>query len=413
MRFFVIGSILLAASSVVQGLMPADAPHVKWKFKTDGPVISSPCYLDGNLFFGSSDSFLYAVDTATGKQKWKFETNGAITGSPVIHGGALFFGSWDGFLYAVDVKTGKQQWKFQLGFERKFQAKHIHGHFPAEQTIPDAWDFFTSTPTIAEGKVVIGSGDGNVYAVSENEGKLAWKFKTGDVVHASPTIGNELVYIGSWDSRFYAINLHTGKQKWVFQAGLDPERHNQEGFQGSATLKGETIFVGCRDNHVYALDAMTGAKKWAFSQGTGWTSNRPLVTEDTVWVGSNPFRGLDIKTGALKVDTKKTGTFSSPISSGSTGYIGTLLGSLFAFDTNTGEMKWEFQTDARRADPMKLLDSTGKYNPEAVAPVFGDFQDDYILMYKRFSLGSIISTPVVVGGIIYVGSTDGYCYALE
>ena len=206
MKFIVIGLIVLTASSAIHSVTHADAPHVKWKFKTDGPVISSPCYLDGSIYFGSSDSFLYAVDAASGTQKWKFETNGAIASSPVIHSGTLFFGSWNGYLYAVDVKTGKQRWKFLLGFEKKFQAKHIHGNFPAEQTIPDAWDFFTSSPAIADGKVVIGSGDGNVYAVSENEGKLAWKFKTGNVVHASPTIGNQLVYIGSWDSRFYERN---------------------------------------------------------------------------------------------------------------------------------------------------------------------------------------------------------------
>ena len=45
--------------------------QVKWKFHTDGQVISSPAVADGMVFVGSTDGNLYAVDLASGAQKWK------------------------------------------------------------------------------------------------------------------------------------------------------------------------------------------------------------------------------------------------------------------------------------------------------------------------------------------------------
>ncbi len=56
--------------------------------------------------------------------------------------------------------------------------------------MPDPFDFYLSSPTLANGNVYFGSGDGNVYALDAVTGSLKWKFQTGDVVHASPAIAN-------------------------------------------------------------------------------------------------------------------------------------------------------------------------------------------------------------------------------
>src|ERR1700682_21067 len=48
---------------------------VKWKFHTNGYVISSPAIANGAAYVGSTDGNLYAVDLQTGSQKWKFKTD--------------------------------------------------------------------------------------------------------------------------------------------------------------------------------------------------------------------------------------------------------------------------------------------------------------------------------------------------
>jgi len=41
------------------------------------------------------------------------------------------------------------------------------------------------------------------------------------------------------------------------------------------------------------------------------------------------------------------------------------------------------------------------------------FEDMYAGGAKLFSLGAILSTPAVSGGVAFAGSTDGAIYALE
>src|SRR6185369_5844162 len=68
---------------------------LKWKFRTGGKVVSSPAVAGGVLFVGSSDHFLYALNTADGSQRWKFKTGGGVTSSPALDGGLVYFGSRD------------------------------------------------------------------------------------------------------------------------------------------------------------------------------------------------------------------------------------------------------------------------------------------------------------------------------
>jgi outer membrane protein assembly factor BamB len=387
---------------------------VKWRFKTDGPILGSPALSKGVFFFGSLDTFLYAVDETTGLQKWKFETKGGIASTPAVSNGTVYFDNWDGFLYAVDEVTGKLKWKFAMAYERKFQAKHLHGQEPKEQTIPDVWDFFTSSPAVANGKVYFGSGDRNIYAVDADSGKLSWKFATSEVVHGSPAVVVNVVYIGGFDSRLYALDSDSGKKKWVFQAGLDPVRHNQVGFQASPCVVDGMVYIGCRDAHIYAIDATSGAKKWGYSTGTAWASNTPAVMNGTVLGGARQFYCLDANSGELQhsIDVK-SGLFSSVALTNDTAYFGGLNGRLYAFDIPSGKVLWNFSTDAAKADPLKVLDANGQWDQKAFNSVFATFEDDYVVMFKRFSVGSIIASPVVDQGCIYFGSADGTFYALK
>jgi eukaryotic-like serine/threonine-protein kinase len=73
---------------------------VKWKFQTNGRVISSPAVEDGLVYVGSMDKNLYAVDQQTGALKWKFAAEGPVGSSPALAGGIVYFASDDGKFYA-------------------------------------------------------------------------------------------------------------------------------------------------------------------------------------------------------------------------------------------------------------------------------------------------------------------------
>jgi len=396
---------------------PAKLGGVKWAFKAGGPIVTSPAVVDGVVYIASLDGHLYALDQETGKEKWNFKSSRPIASSPAVDRGTLYVVSSVGALVALDTATGKPKWVFAAEYERKFEAKGLHGYPSAQQTIPDAWDIFTSSPAVASGKVFFGGGDGGVYAVDAETGLLQWKFATKDVVHASPAVSGTTVYIGSWDSYLYAIDADTGQLKWSFKSGDDAAMHNQVGFQSSPAVVDGTVYVGCRDAHVYALDAATGAKKWDYPTSKSWVIGTPAIAKGTLYVGTSDsarFLALDAKTGRLKWNfDAKAYIFSSAAIAGDLVYVGDHNGKLYAISAQTGKLSWEFRTDASKADPLKVLNPDGSLNQEAFAPLFGDFEDMYLDFYRFASIGAIMSSPVVDRGVVYVGSMDGKLYAIE
>ena len=408
----------VARTGVYESAGPKQAAAVKWKFKTGGPIVASPAIAEGVVYIPSLDTNLYAVDQETGKEKWKYKSSMPIASTPAVAGGLLYFVSSAGALGAVDIATGKIKWVLPTEYERKFEAKNLHGYPPAAQIIPDAWDIFTSSPAVANGKVFFGSGDGGVYAADAKTGVLLWKFSTGDVVHSSPAVVGNTVYVGSWDSYLYALDADSGQLKWSFKSGEDPVIHNQVGFQSSPAVVEGTVYVGCRDAHVYALDASTGHKKWDYPTSKSWVIGTPAVRDGVVYVGtsdSSRFMALDAKTGRLRFNfDAKAYMFSSAALAGDLAYVGDHNGKLYAIDLKSGKLAWEFQTDASKSDPLKILNPDSSLNQEALyAPVFGDFEDMYVDYYKFTTIGAIVSSPVVDKGAVYFGSMDGNLYALQ
>ncbi len=405
-----------AHSGVYASAGPRQFHGVKWKFATGFRVVSSPVYVDGVLYFGSDDNNVYAVDAITGLQKWKYTTAGPVPATPAVSSGVVYFPSYDSKFYAVDAITGKLRWKTPTGGEKRFEAKGLDGTQPQNQTFADPYDIFLSSPVVANGAVYFGSGDGNLYALDAETGDVRWKFQTGDVVHASPAYGAGTLYFGSWDSYFYAVDASTGKEKWRFHGGEDPLVHNQVGFQSSPTIVDGVVYTGCRDSNLYAFDAATGAEKWHFNNQGSWVISSPVVIKGKVVFAtsdSSLFHALEASTGKpiYKQDTKAY-VFSSPAVAGDVVYTGVLNGTLEARDLNTGELLWDFRTEASRQNPGWLLSAGRKFN-DATLYVSGWRELGLAAVDRQFTLGSIASSPLIVNGVVYVGSTDGYMYALE
>lgn len=412
-------------SGIYKGQGPKSFEKVKWVFKTDGWVISSPTLTDGVLYVGSDDGKLYAIDADKGQEKWHFATTGGFAGGPIrstaaIVNGTVYFSSYDGFFYALEAATGKLKWKFEHG-ERQFEAKHLHYRPPVNQTSADFWDFFESSAAVDKGVVYFGSGDGNMYALDAGTGQLKWKFATKDVVHSSPAIYDGVVYFGSWDGRLYAVDAATGQEKWNYMTGLDNDGHNQVGIQSSpSVVDGVVYFASRHGGNVYALDAKTGKEIWHFDNKGSWISTSPVVYDGLVYVGaSDPgiFRALDAKSGELKykLDAKMF-IFSSASIAGGMAYFGSLNGKLYAVDLKSRQFAWEFQTAAGKKDPLGITLPDGRPDEYAIWKEIAHgrmLEAMYLSSERIFSLGSIVSSPAIEGGVIFFGSTDGNVYAIE
>jgi outer membrane protein assembly factor BamB len=395
---------------------PRQFHRVKWTFPTGDRIVSSPVWHDGALFFGSDDGNVYAVDATTGRQRWMRRTGGPVASTPALADGRVYAVSYDGRLYALDERSGEVIWTFTSGGERRFEARGLHGMQPRAQTFADMYDVFLSSPLAVDGTVYFGSGDGHLYAVDARDGKLRWKFASGNVIHASPAHVDGTLYVGSWDGRLYAVDARSGTQRWMFQAGVDPLIHNQQGFQSSPAVVGGVVYVGCRDANLYAIDAATGREKWRFSTGLSWVVASPAVAEGRVHFATSDsarYHVVDAATGAPIHDAPTQAyVFASPTIAGAVVLVGVLNGVLQARDRASGELLWEFQTDASRANRGWVLTADKRFNAPLLFPS-GWREATAVGADRQQSIGSFFSTPLVVGGVVYIGSADGNLYAIE
>ena len=383
---------------------------VKWTFKTEGQVIASPAVHGDAVYVGSTGGTLYAIDRATGTSKWQYAVKSRIASSPAVAEGLVYFGAFDGNFYAVSEATGQLKWKFQTAGEHRFEAQHLHGMAPENDTMPDPWDCYLSSPVVWNGAVYFGSGDGNIYALDAASGTLRWKFKTGNVVHASPALADGVLFVGSWDSYLYALDAATGAEKWRFQTGVDPVNHNQQGIQSSAAIAEGMVYFGCRDGHLYALDEKTGTKRWAYNTKGSWVLNSPAVSHGKVYFATSDtglLYAADAKTGEIAFSVNwGWPMYSSPAIAGGMLYIGSTAGTLNAVNLADGSKAWSFSTEASKKYSAEI--------PGYFAPFTTNFYDDVVASYNRLLLlGPILSSPVVVDNVIYVGGVDGNVYALD
>jgi outer membrane protein assembly factor BamB len=405
-----------AHSGVFPGPAPRQFHRVKWKFATGDRIVSSPVFADNVIYFGGDDGNVYAVNPDTGAQLWKYSTGGPVPATPAVVDGTVYVGSYDGKFYALEAKTGLTKWKFATEGERRFEAKGLNGLQPKNQTMADPYDVFLSSPVVVQDTVYFGSGDGNLYAVDTASGDLRWRFKTGDVIHASPAYNEGLIYFGSWDSYFYAVDAISGKERWRFHGGEDALVHNQVGFQSSPVVAGGVVYTGCRDSNVYALDAFTGKEKWRFNNEMSWVNTAPAVSNGKIFFAtsdSSLYHVADAATGKSVVKQQsKAYMFSSPAVVGDVVLIGVLNGTLEARDINSGELLWDYKIEKSKQNKGWVLTSDRKFNgPLLFQSLWREAPT--LATEKQFAIGGIFSSPLVVNGTVYFGSTDGYLYAID
>jgi outer membrane protein assembly factor BamB len=298
---------------------PQTDASVKWAFQTGGWVFSSPAVVDGDVYVGSRDENVYALDAATGREQWIFQTQGAVSSSPAVADGTVYVGGGvDENVYALDAATGRQQWAFE-----------------ADRPVE-------SSPAVADGTVYIGCVN-MVYALDAATGREQWVFQTQGAVTAGLAVADGTVYVGSRCGNIYALDATTGREQWTF-------RTTHGGVRSSPAVVDSTVYVGSRnygDGNVHALDAATGRQQWAF-QADDDVQSSPAVVDGAVYVGSHDGNvyALDAATGREQWIFQTQGAVSSsPAVADGTVYVGSRDENVYALDAATGRQQWGFQVD--------------------------------------------------------------------
>jgi len=120
----------VALRQEIESALDAADGSFKWKYPTDGGIVSKPAIADENVFFGSEDKRLHVISARSGKISWSHYAEGHV-----------FIGSDDSCLHAINSMTGRSAWTFT------------------------ADDAVRSTPFVAHDLIYFGSENGEFYCL--------------------------------------------------------------------------------------------------------------------------------------------------------------------------------------------------------------------------------------------------------
>jgi outer membrane protein assembly factor BamB len=264
---------------------------------------------------------------------WQTDINDNLS-SPVVVGDLAYISSSKGHLFALALTKKTLRWQFEAGDE-------------------------LAAPAVVDGVVYVGSQDHHLYALDAATGKELWRFDAQSELVTVPTIDADTVYIGSADGRLYAIERASGAERWRMQLSGRISEGRIGDAQAYAIVGNGLLYVSTEDDpsaHLYAIDPQSQRIVWSIDSDLFFLS-APAVDENSVYVGSfGSMWAFDAQTGALRWRQATDAGFGTPLLAGDRLYVGASTISaagkkmaddgagLYALDTPTGDILWKQPT---------------------------------------------------------------------
>jgi len=101
------------------------------------------------------------------------------------------------------------------------------------------------------------------------------------------------------------------------------------------------------------------------------------------------------------------GSDSRPVVHDGALYVGSFDGAVYAFDVTTGRQKWRYQTgEGLTSGPQIIVTDSNEFADQLRAAAAASAK-------KPRGKREVSATPVVLNGVVYIGSKDQYFYALD
>lgn len=249
------GKVLLGDLGGIFHAVRASDGHKLWTFDSSSMIHSSANAQGNRVVFGDDSADIFCLDANTGAKLWEQKSGDRVNGAPAIFGGAAMVSGCDAQLRGIGLMDGKEQYAVDLG------------------------SLCPGSAAIANNRIVMGTDGGRVVCLSADKREQVWLFeKVADhaMVYSSPAIADGVVIVGARDRNVYGLDLATGNKLWSF-----PTRGEVD---SSPAISGGRVYVGSKDKKLYVLELKTGRKLWEFSASRAITGS-PAIAEGVVVIG--------------------------------------------------------------------------------------------------------------------------------
>jgi outer membrane protein assembly factor BamB len=347
-----------------------------------------------------------------------------ITAPPVAAAGQVFTMDAEAGVEAHDARSGAEVWRANLRPNDNRRDREGFGGGLA----------------FADGKLYVTSGYRFVAAVDAATGKLLWRTRTDEPIHAAPTVAEGRVMAVALDNSFLTFDAATGTPGWTYQALSEPARILAA---SSPAVSGDTVVASFGSGELVALRVANGNDLWdeALSRASPTSSlseirdipGRPVIYRGDVFAVSHSgvFSATDLRTGQAKWSLPVVG-ITSPLPAGDVVYVVSKTGELVCASRENGQIFWIRDLNEgfvpKRVGGFWRIGSHKELKPLWSSPLLAD---NRLLLAgsngqlvavnaktgaveKRITLGApVLIGPIATGDMVYVVTDNAQLIALR
>lgn len=240
----------------------------------------------------------------------------------------------------------------------------------------------TAGVEVADGIVVVANAKGDIFALKQEDGSLAWQMNVASSILSPSLIQQGRVVTLANDGTVYGHSVQTGQQMWAYK--LPNAKFSLRGQAMPISADGRSFAVTSSNGYVYLIDAVSGL---------------PLIQ-----------RRMSVSQGRSEL-TRLNDIDGEPL------FIGSLLATigyqsqLTVTDLNTQRTLWSENVSSNKSvttDGEKIFvsKSDGSISAYHLASGRELWTNDQLLRRQ-------LSNPVMLDGELVVGDLEGYLHILN
>ncbi len=334
-----------------------------WSYNMFSPFsMCSPVVKDGIVYVGNNVGYIYAFDcnsVGTGDVKWKNDLAGSIDSTPAIEEGSIYVFSQDSDdaqACSYNALTGAVNWKINLKGEN------------------------ISSPLVVDGYVYIGRGSPyrDIKGIDIDDGDIEYSFETGQPVWSSPVFYKDFIYTGSNDGSLYKLDKQLSKI-WKYN-----------------TITG-----------MFKISTVAADEDRLFL-APGLSLRRVYAIETDV---SLDWQSVELNLGGSGVKTSSVGVDDDSV------YVvmASTIQVIYCLNKSNKNLRWSVELGTSSGIEPYTSSPAVTYDTVYAGSETGYLTciSTYGVVISSVSLSSIISSPAVSNGYVYVVTKSGWIYAYK
>ena len=250
-----------------------------------------------------------------------------------------------------------------------------------------------------------------VYGLDITNGSKVWSYpekaNSQVVFYAQPLVSGDFVYVGDLAKTYHKLDRKTGAAIWTFT--------DAKGFfMAKAAEADGVIYAPCNDGALYALDG-NGNLLWKFDTGH-YLWSQPQIVDDVIFIGSMDHFVYAISKDGDDLWSKELGgaIVATPIVNpdGNALYVGSMDTEMVALDLSSGDVLWEYATEASVWGEALLVDGTLYFADSGGALYALDVEDGSPVWTTEYSGNVIGGLSLIEDGFI-ISTEEGAVKAIN